>query len=288
LASDLSNIIKSEIVSTLESLLSVSGSMDNVISMSGADLDDQQCIKVESNFEFSGVTSKWSFYVPTFTATKFEYLMLGGIADLKDNIDDEISDAVKEIVSTISGSITTSVNAQGFDDIKGMSFNLGQNSIIQCNEESDVSTVYKFSIILNDETLFLFIVFDDTSVPFLEFLTNSAHVSSNDIGTSLEEQSDTAPPTNSILSSLLGEESIDNLRLLFDIKLRLSVRLGTKICLLRDVINWDIGEIIELSQMTNEPLDILVNGVVIGEGEAVIVDGKFGVKIKTIGEKKLT
>ena len=32
--------------------------------------------------------------------------------------------------------------------------------------------------------------------------------------------------------------------------------------------------------MTNEPLDILVNGVVIGQGEAVIVDGKFGVKIK--------
>ena len=62
--------------------------------------------------------------------------------------------------------------------------------------------------------------------------------------------------------------------------MRLSVRLGTKVCLLRDVISWDIGEIIELSQMTSEPLDILVNGVVIGSGEAIIVDGKFGVKIK--------
>ena len=48
----------------------------------------------------------------------------------------------------------------------------------------------------------------------------------------------------------------------------------------------DIGEIIELSQMTSEPLDILVNGVVIGSGEAIIVDGKFGVKIKHIGKIK--
>jgi flagellar motor switch protein FliN/FliY len=90
-----------------------------------------------------------------------------------------------------------------------------------------------------------------------------------------------------LLSSILGEESVENLRLLFDIKMRLSVRLGTKVCLLRDVISWDIGEIIELTQMTNEPLDILVNGVVIGQGEAVIVDGKFGVKIKNIGEPKI-
>ena len=75
--------------------------------------------------------------------------------------------------------------------------------------------------------------------------------------------------------------------MLFDIKMKLSVRLGTKVCLLRDVISWDIGEIIELSQMTNEPLDILVNGVIIGKGEAVIVDGKFGVKIKSIGVKKI-
>jgi flagellar motor switch protein FliN/FliY len=39
--------------------------------------------------------------------------------------------------------------------------------------------------------------------------------------------------------------------------------------------------------MTNEPLDILVNGVVVGQGEAIVVDGKFGVKIKYIGEPKL-
>ena len=92
--------------------------------------------------------------------------------------------------------------------------------------------------------------------------------------------------TNDILA-LLGEESIDNLKLLFDIKFKLSVRLGTKTLLLKDILGWDTGSIIELEQMVNEPLDILANGIKIGVGEAVIVEGKFGIKIKYIGVKKI-
>jgi flagellar motor switch protein FliN/FliY len=87
--------------------------------------------------------------------------------------------------------------------------------------------------------------------------------------------------------SLLGAESTENLKLLFNVKLKLSVRLGTKTFLLKDIVNWDIGHIIELEQMVNEPLDILINGTKVGEGEAVIVEGRFGIKIRTIGEKQL-
>ncbi|MEA3497773.1 MAG: FliM/FliN family flagellar motor switch protein [Campylobacterota bacterium] len=285
MASDLSNIIKSEIVSTLESLLSVTGNIDEVTLVNSEELGDEQCIKVESNFEFSGISSIWNFYIPTVTGTKFEYLMLGGISDLKDSIDDEIVDAVKEIVSTISGSITTSVNAQGFDDVSGMKFSLTNSSIVQCSEESSTNNLYKFVVSLNDETLSIFIDFDEKSLPFVELFTGVQP--SSPVNTETADKSSEVVAGNSVLSSILGEDSIDNLRLLFDIKLRLSVRLGSKVCLLRDVISWDIGEIIELTQMTNEPLEILVNGVVIGDGEAVIVDGKFGIKIKHIGQHKL-
>ena len=76
-----------------------------------------------------------------------------------------------------------------------------------------------------------------------------------------------------------------NLELLYNVKLKLSVRLGTKVVLLKDILRWDVGEIIELEQMVNEPLEILINGIKIGEGEAVIVEGKFGLKIKKIGNE---
>ncbi|MEA3383271.1 MAG: FliM/FliN family flagellar motor switch protein [Campylobacterota bacterium] len=281
MASDLSNIIKNEIVSTLESLLSVEGSVEDVSLVQDQISDSEQCIKVVSNFEFSNQSSSWTFFIPTLTGTKFEYLMLGGIADLKESIDDEITDAVKEIISTISGSITTSVNAQGFDDITGMKFTLGDSGVVKCADDINTNKTYKFIVKLNDESLIIYISFDDTMLSFVEQFSGGL------VQSAPTQTSEEVAPQHSILSTLLGEESVDNLRLLFNIKLRLSVRLGTKVCLLRDVISWDIGEIIELSQMTNEPLDILVNGVVIGQGEAVIVDGKFGVKIKHIGVAKL-
>lgn len=283
MASDISNIIKNEIVNTLENLLSVSVTVNDVESISPDNMSEEQCIKVEANFSLSGNNSKWEYYIPTLAATKFEYLMLGGVTDLKDAIDDEITDAVKEIISTISGSVTTAINGQGFDDISDVKFELGSSSVVQCNESNVSGNIYKFDLSLNDEILSIIIAFDENSSAYVSQLTETVVESEKPV----ESQSQSVAPANSVLSTLLGEESVDNLRLLFDIKLRLSVRLGTKVCLLRDVISWDIGEIIELSQMTNEPLDILVNGVVVGQGEAIVVDGKFGVKIKHIGEPKL-
>lgn len=277
MASDISNIIKSEISSTLESLLSASSNVEEVVLVGSEDLDDTQCVNTSVSFEFSGKTSEWNYFIPAAAATQFEYLMLGGVTDLKETIDDEITDAVKEIISTISGSICTSVNAQSFPDVSGIKSTLGDSSVISISERTNQNKIYKFIVKLNDENLEVFISFDDSFTSFVESLTNDK---------STEEDTPVNDKSTSIISSLLGEESVDNLRLLFDIKMRLSVRLGTKVCLLRDVISWDIGEIIELSQMTSEPLDILVNGVVVGSGEAIIVDGKFGVKIKHIGKIK--
>lgn len=280
MASNISNIIKSEISSTLESLLSASSNVEEVVLTSPSELDNVQSVNTSVAFDFSGKSSTWNFYIPTATATQFEYLMLGGVTDLKTAIDDEITDAVKEIISTISGSICTSVNAQGFPDISGIKSTLGETSVLALNTISSSDKIYKFIVKLNDENLEIYISFDDVIASFVSLLTDDKE--------EVEINSSSSPvdKSTSIISSLLGEESVDNLRLLFDIKMRLSVRLGTKICLLRDVISWDIGEIIELSQMTSEPLDILVNGVVIGTGEAIIVDGKFGVKIKHIGKIK--
>jgi flagellar motor switch protein FliN/FliY len=48
----------------------------------------------------------------------------------------------------------------------------------------------------------------------------------------------------------------------------------------------DIGSVIELNQLANDPLEILVDDHVIAEGEVVIVDGNFGVQITTIGTKR--
>ncbi|NVJ52298.1 MAG: FliM/FliN family flagellar motor switch protein [Campylobacteraceae bacterium] len=293
MASDLSSFLKDELANTLEQLLSKSTTVDSVSALDVNSLDDSQCIEVSVKFEFSTISSTWKFYIPSLTATKFEYFMLGGMGDLKEHIDDEIADAVNEIISNVCGSLCTSVNAQGFPDVSSIKSEVLDFSIKSCSDIEDNDRTYTLDLALDGEKLPIYLSLDEIILPYLSSITGYNDSANHEVVSSpqntVSSPSVTAPqpamsPSVSAISSLLSEDSAENLQLLFNIKLKLSVRLGTKNFLLKDILRWDIGEIIELEQMVNEPLDILVNGVKIGEGEAVIVEGKFGLKIKNIGD----
>lgn len=285
MVSDLSNIIKEELANTLEQLLSKKFLVNEVTKANKDNISSAQSIEVSIKFTFSSKESMWKFYVPTSAATNFEYLMLGGMGDLKEHIDDEIADAINEIISNVSGSIATSVNAQGFPDISSLKSEVLSSSIVDIDSINFDSETYEFLLSMDDESTSVLINFDDSILPFIPGITGKEVAAP--VETTLipqVEAIDLSSEAGSV-ASLLSETSAKNLKLLFDIKLRLSVRLGKKIFLLKDILRWDIGEIIELEQMVNEPLEILVNGVKIGEGEAVIVEGKFGLKIKSIGSE---
>jgi len=290
-ASDISNIINNEFKSTFESLLSISSSIEGVKVASKNEIDPEQCIEVVVGMDSkSGIKSQITYYLPTLISTKFEYFMLGGIGELKTSIDDEILDAAKEIISTISGSLSTTVNAQDFSDLKGVSFTLKDASIKQVSSLPEMSHLYRFDFTFNQESVSLFLGFDDAILPFIGKIVDGEEIVDEEEEDSIPIGGKNTPAMKGAAASvlaLLGDESTENLKLLFGVKLRFSVRLGLKTFLLKDIVNWDVGHIIELEQMVNEPLDILINGVKVGEGEAVIVDGRFGVKIKNIGEKKL-
>ena len=282
MTSDISSIIQSELINTFDSLLSVQSSIENLEKLSKENIEKIEHIKVSTNIIFNDGKSELIFYLPTLLATKFEYFMLGGIGDVKQSIDDDIIDANKEIISTIGGGLTTTIKAQDFDDIKNFSFSLNDASLIGHNEIKDDINLYKINILFNDEHLNMLIQFDDFILPYISTIVSGNKIESIDETLSNDEQVAVNGKLDSVLS-LLGENSSDNLKLLFDVKLKFSVRLGCKTFLLKDIVNWDIGEIIELDQMVNEPLDILVNNIKVGEGEAVIVENKFGIKIKYIG-----
>ena len=277
MASDLSNIFKDELSNTLEQLLSKSSQVDGVSKLEKEDFDSTQLVECNVKFDLKGVSSQICFYIPTLTATKFEYLMLGGMGDLKEHIDDEITDAVNEIVSNICGSFCTSVNAQGFPDISSLKSEVKSSSIVDGSILSTKGNLFEFIVSLEQEKLPLIIYFDDFIAPFFSSITG---ISTEDIDLKVAPVNLTPVTSNQHPTTI---QTPKNLELLYNVKLKLSVRLGTKVVLLKDILRWDIGEIIELEQMVNEPLEILVNGIKIGEGEAVIVEGKFGLKIKKIG-----
>ena len=298
MASDISNIIKEELANTLEQLLSKTSKVEEVLEADVSEFETSQSVEVSVKFDFKAISTSWKFFVPTISATKFEYYMLGGMGDLKEHIDDEITDAVNEIISNVCGSMSTASNAQDFADLGSVKFEVQGSEIVDSSKLSEAANIYKFLLSMDDEKLPILISFDTIILPFISAVTGKDADASN----TPTAQASTVAPTASVSSApspsvsapsdsassllaLLGEESVDNLKLLFNIKLKLSVRLGTKLFLLKDILRWDIGEIIELEQMVNEPLEILVNGIKIGEGEAVIVEGKFGLKIRNIGNE---
>lgn len=293
MASDLSNIIKEELANTLEQLLSKKTKVESSSKADVSEFESTQSIEVGVKFEFKNLTSNWKFFLPTITAAKFEYFMLGGMGELKEHIDDEVADAVNEIVSNICGSITTSVNAQGYADLGSVKFESKGTEIISGEVLKSQENVYTIAVNMDGEVLPVLVAFDKLFLPYVYEIsgveadvTAKPAVQNVSSGGGSSRQMPMMNDDVSGLLSLLGEDSITNLKLLFDIKLKLSVRLGSKNFLLKDILRWDIGEIIELEQMVNEPLEILVNGIKIGEGEAVIVEGKFGLKIKKIGSEQ--
>ena len=84
----------------------------------------------------------------------------------------------------------------------------------------------------------------------------------------------------------LTEEETKNIGLLLDVKMPIHVKIGSKKMLVKDVVNMDIGSIIELEQLANEPLEVFVDNKMVAKGEVVIIDGNFGVQITHIGTRK--
>ena len=73
-----------------------------------------------------------------------------------------------------------------------------------------------------------------------------------------------------------------NIGLVMDVSLEVSVELGRTRKLIREILEFGQGTIIELDKLAGEPVDILVNGRIIAKGEVVVIDESFGVRVTDI------
>jgi len=73
-----------------------------------------------------------------------------------------------------------------------------------------------------------------------------------------------------------------NLDLILDISVPVSVELGHTNMLIKDILALSQGSIVELDKVAGTPVDLLVRGKLLAQGEVVVVDENFGVKITNI------
>jgi len=74
----------------------------------------------------------------------------------------------------------------------------------------------------------------------------------------------------------------DNLKIVMDVELNVSLLFGRRRLPLRDVLDLSSGSVIELDRMVDEPVELLLDGKVIARGDAVIVDGNYGLRVTEI------
>jgi flagellar motor switch protein FliN len=73
-----------------------------------------------------------------------------------------------------------------------------------------------------------------------------------------------------------------NLDLVMDVELNVTLRFGKRQLSLREVLELASGSVVELDRQVDEPVELLLDGVVIARGEAVVVDGNYGLRVTEI------
>ena len=90
----------------------------------------------------------------------------------------------------------------------------------------------------------------------------------------------------------LGNESIGDgdidagFSLLAEVQLEVTVELGRRKIPLADVLRLTTGSVIELEKLVGEPLEVYANGRLIAEGEAVVMDEQFGIRITNLATNR--
>ena len=114
-------------------------------------------------------------------------------------------------------------------------------------------------------------------------------ISADDWAAALAEQETSAPASDLAQPAAFPQLKSDasgappgNLEMILDIPVMITVELGRTKIQIRNLLQLAQGSVIELDGMAGEPMTVLVNGCLIAQGEVVVVNEKFGIRLTDI------
>lgn len=136
-------------------------------------------------------------------------------------------------------------------------------------------------------------VIDQRTTPMVEQTASPRSYPDNVKGNSLtstdtEKRNSTMPgiKTASVFEEFSNNEASHNSRhdidMILDIPVQLTVELGRTKIAIKNLLQLAQGSVVELDGMAGEPMDVLVNGCLIAQGEVVVVNDKFGIRLTDI------
>jgi flagellar motor switch protein FliN/FliY len=91
-----------------------------------------------------------------------------------------------------------------------------------------------------------------------------------------------APIFEKLIAGTVATGAVQDIDLILDIPVQLTVELGRTKIPIRHILQLAQGSVVELDGLAGEPMDVLVNGCLIAQGEVVVVDEKFGIRLTDI------
>ncbi len=202
---------------------------------------------------------------------------------------DEHSEGLQEAASQIFGQIQTAFEAEGnplkIDEIEIKSFDSVEEAIGTIDEEEGSASSYTAEI--DDEYDIRHYIWFVESNEVAEDVEKSVE---EDILGNLEEEEEKVNVNPTSFQDFDKEQTSGddsrNIDMLLDVDLEAVVELGRKSIPIKDVLQLGRGSIIELNKTAGEPLDIFVNNKKLAEGEVVVVDERFGIRITHLIDPK--
>ncbi len=122
----------------------------------------------------------------------------------------------------------------------------------------------------------------------------AAPISEDDWGAAIAEQekadataaAKAAEPQATVFQELSPKqnkiETHNDIDFILDIPVQLTVELGRTKIAIKNLLQLAQGSVVELDGLAGEPMDVLVNGCLIAQGEVVVVNDKFGIRLTDI------
>jgi flagellar motor switch protein FliN/FliY len=107
----------------------------------------------------------------------------------------------------------------------------------------------------------------------------------NEVATEVAAPAESVAPaqfTNFSNNLNVGSGPGQDINMILDIPVQLTVELGRTRIPIKHILQLAQGSVVELETMAGEPMDVLVNGYLIAQGEVVVVNDKFGIRLTDI------
>ena len=115
----------------------------------------------------------------------------------------------------------------------------------------------------------------------------SEQAAADDWADAMAEQADAEDGAQAAAFDELVEDATQgggevNLEAILDVPVTISMEIGRTKIAIRNLLQLNQGSVVELDRLAGEPMDVLVNGTLIAQGEVVVVNEKFGLRLTDI------